>query len=104
MKGRALEQILAARRRHAARLAATTCYSVAIRSSQSGAIKQAVTQGMLMKKLAAIFVLALATVPLAGCYVEPAPGPVAYIGPPHAVWIPGHYGPYGGWIPGHWRG
>ncbi len=57
-----------------------------------------------MKKLAAIFVLALATVPLAGCYVEPGPGPVAYVGAPHAVWIPGHYGPYGGWIPGHWRG
>jgi hypothetical protein len=28
---------------------------------------------------------------------------VAAAQPAHAaVWIPGHYGPYGRWIPGHW--
>ncbi len=57
-----------------------------------------------MGKLVGVFVLALMAVPLTGCYVEPAPGPVVYAPAPHAVWIPGHYGPYGGWIAGHWRG
>ena len=57
-----------------------------------------------MGKLFGLFVLALTTVPLAGCYVTPVPGPVVYAPAPRAVWIPGHYGPYGGWIPGHWRG
>ena len=57
-----------------------------------------------MAKLFGIFVLALTAMPLAGCYVTPAPGPVVYAPAPGPVWIPGHYGPYGGWIPGHWRG
>jgi len=46
-----------------------------------------------------MIVLALAlALPLAGC--------VAYVppGPPHraAVWVPGHWGPFGHWVPGHW--
>ena len=46
---------------------------------------------------------------LSGCttYVQgPPPGQAVVVGPapyPGAVWVPGHYGPYGGWHPGHWR-
>jgi hypothetical protein len=46
-----------------------------------------------LKLLLLAFALAM---PLAGC--------VVYGPPPHpgAVWVPGHYGPYGGWVRGHW--
>ena len=54
------------------------------------------------------FLLAVAVLApmLSGCttYVRTgpryAPPPPPYAG---AVWVPGHYGPYGGWNPGHWR-
>lgn len=38
------------------------------------------------------------SVPLAACAVyTPAPAPRAA-----AVWVPGHWNPYGRWVPGHW--
>jgi hypothetical protein len=49
-----------------------------------------------MKRLMILAMLALSAAPLAGCVVYPAQ--------PHhgAVWVPGHYGPYGYWVRGHW--
>ena len=35
--------------------------------------------------------------PLAGCVAYEAPPPRA-----GAVWVPGHWGPYGHWVRGHW--
>ena len=46
----------------------------------------------LMRRFAAIFLLAA----LAGCVVAPAGGP-------GRAWVPGHYNAYGHWVPGHWR-
>jgi len=44
---------------------------------------------------------------LSGCttYVQASAHPeIVGVAPyPGAVWVPGHYGPYGGWHPGHWR-
>jgi hypothetical protein len=49
-----------------------------------------------MKRLMILLMLTITAVPLAGCVVYPArPYPAA-------VWVPGHYGPYGGWVRGHW--
>jgi hypothetical protein len=48
----------------------------------------------MMRLLKVVAVLVTLSVTLAGCVVAPEPA---------AVWVPGHYGPYGGWIPGHWR-
>jgi hypothetical protein len=50
-----------------------------------------------MKKLFLFLALATVSVPLAGCVVVPA-HPYAH---PNAVWVPGHWGPYG-WVRGHW--
>ncbi|HQT68273.1 MAG TPA: hypothetical protein PLI12_00200 [Acetobacteraceae bacterium] len=52
---------------------------------------------MIGRILALVLVLGMA-VPLGGCVVYPA-RPFAA-----AVWVPGHYGPYGGWVRGHWAG
>jgi hypothetical protein len=51
-----------------------------------------------MRTLRAI-VLAVAAVGASGCYTE------YVVRPTHcrAVWVPGHYGPWGRWHPGHWR-
>jgi hypothetical protein len=49
-----------------------------------------------MKRLMILVMLALSVAPLAGCVVYPAQ---PYGG---AVWVPGHYGPYGYWVRGHW--
>lgn len=51
-----------------------------------------------MSKLFAAAVVAAAL--LGGCIVRErvvAPAPC-----PGAVWVEGHYGPYGHWHPGHW--
>jgi hypothetical protein len=60
-----------------------------------------------MKKVICFIVAAVVLTPLlSGCATYVRPGPVIVAGPPPyagAVWIPGHYGPYGGWHPGHWR-
>ena len=49
-----------------------------------------------MKRLIMFVILALAVAPLSACVVYPAR---PY---PNAVWVPGHYGPYGGWVRGHY--
>jgi hypothetical protein len=49
----------------------------------------------MIRRPAALAMLALFLVSLAACVVEP-------IGPgPHGPWIPGHYSGWG-WVPGHW--
>jgi hypothetical protein len=50
-----------------------------------------------------VFALVLLTISLSlvagGCYTE------YEVQPPtcRAVWVPGHYGPWGRWHPAHWR-
>jgi hypothetical protein len=44
-------------------------------------------------------VLLLCVSLLAGCYTEYTVRPTQCV----AVWVPGHYGPFGRWRPGHWR-
>jgi len=51
---------------------------------------------MLKRAMLALLLLSTA-LPLTGCVVE-AGRPY-----PAAVWVPGHFGPYGGWHPGYWR-
>jgi len=48
-----------------------------------------------LKLLLLVFALA---VPLAGCVVYREGPPPR----PGAVWLPGHYTPYGVWVRGHW--
>jgi hypothetical protein len=49
-----------------------------------------------MQHLRLILLLALTIAPLTGCVIAPArPYPAA-------VWVPGHWGPYGGWVRGHY--
>jgi len=49
--------------------------------------------------LRAIVLALVAGAGVGGCYTEYAVRP----GHCRAVWIPGHYGPWGRWRPGHWR-
>lgn len=60
-----------------------------------------------MKKVCFLMAF-IALIPLlSGCTTYVRTPPVEVVGPsPYAgaVWVPGHYGPYGGWHPGHWRG
>jgi hypothetical protein len=61
-----------------------------------------------MKKVFCFIAAVIILVPfLSGCttYVQAPRAEVVGVAPyPGAVWVPGHYGPYGGWHPGHWRG
>ncbi len=51
------------------------------------------------RTLCAVLLLLLAGVGVGGCYTEYTVRPVGC----RAVWIPGHYGPFGRWHRGHWR-
>jgi hypothetical protein len=52
---------------------------------------------LVMTKLYALVLLGI--LGSAGCYTEYAVRPTHCV----AVWVPGHYGPFGRWHPGHWR-
>jgi hypothetical protein len=52
-----------------------------------------------MPTLRAFVVALVAGAALAGCYPEYVVRPVHC----PAVWVPGHYGPWGRWHRGHWR-
>jgi hypothetical protein len=59
--------------------------------------RQALDGGTGMGRLKLLLLAFALAVPLAGCVVYQGPPPRA-----GAVWVPGHYGPYGGWVRGHW--
>ncbi len=52
-----------------------------------------------MRTLRAVVLALAAGGALGGCYTEYQVRPVGC----RAVWVPGHYGPWGRWHPAHWR-
>ena len=51
------------------------------------------------RTLRALLLVLLAGASVAGCYTEYDVRPACR----RAVFIPGHYGPFGRWHPAHWR-
>jgi len=49
--------------------------------------------------LCAMLLALVAGASVGGCYTEYPYRPTGCL----AVWVPGHYGPWGRWRPGHWR-